>query len=150
MIFFNTVFLDDQVLPSVTHITSLLKCKQLNSSLTNNRKTSKIIESTVDNNNTALEVIKTLIDEKQINFVIEHFSQPSFSKKSNKFKIGFVANLLSNDPENNNQPYKILYNSKKDSIKINDYIFKLSHVKPTTNYSNYVQKRHFNTRTGRR
>lgn len=105
----------------------------------------------------ASAVIATLIDEKQFNFVIEKFFRPSFNAKSNRFKIDFIANLLSsssNDSQNAfKQPYRIVYNSKKDTLRINNHRFKLFASQTADILNNVVclndqqQRRNFNTKT---
>ncbi|KAH7640833.1 ATP-dependent zinc metalloprotease yme1l1 [Dermatophagoides farinae] len=184
---FNVAFpsltnLNSQVLPSITHISSLLKCKiqsspplgaqkQKNIAITtNSNKLSTSCESILVTNDKptsttttttrASDVIAKIIDEKQIDFVIEKFFQPSINAKSNRVKIDFIANLLSSSSSNDShnglehlllQPYRIVYNSKKDTLRINNHRFKLF-ASQTVDILNNVdckqqQRRYFNTKT---
>ncbi|XP_075676764.1 ATP-dependent zinc metalloprotease YME1L isoform X2 [Dermatophagoides pteronyssinus] len=176
MSFINLAFpsltnLNTQVLPSISHISSVLKCKTYTSPLGTGKQKNVVINSdklpvssesfSVANDklstSSASAVIATLIDEKQFNFVIEKFFRPSFNAKSNRFKIDFIANLLSsssNDSQNAfKQPYRIVYNSKKDTLRINNHRFKLFASQTADILNNVVclndqqQRRNFNTKT---
>nr|XP_027205921.1 ATP-dependent zinc metalloprotease YME1 homolog [Dermatophagoides pteronyssinus] len=176
MSFINLAFpsltnLNSQVLPSISHISSVLKCKTYTSPLGTGKQKNVVINSdklpvssesfSVANDklstSSASAVIATLIDEKQFNFVIEKFFRPSFNAKSNRFKIDFIANLLSsssNDSQNAfKQPYRIVYNSKKDTLRINNHRFKLFASQTADILNNVVclndqqQRRNFNTKT---
>lgn len=91
------------------------------------------------------EIIKKIIDAKQIDFVIEKIFKPSFNEKSNKFKIEFLANLIVDDKKK--ETFNILYNAKNDTIRLNNFQFKLMNNEKSK-WKNFVPKRDLSTRTG--
>lgn len=132
-------------MPSISHLPSFLTSKKYLSHNNSNKKSN--IKNEIDSGNltNAYEVIKKIIDEKQIDFIIEKIFKPSFCEKSNKFKIELFANLLVD--EKKKQTFNILYNSKKDTIRLNNFQFKLMNNEKST-LKNFVPKRELSTRTG--
>ncbi|OTF84013.1 hypothetical protein BLA29_004798, partial [Euroglyphus maynei] len=152
--------LNSQVLPSISHISSVLKCKKplgttKQKNITINSNESISFANDKQSTTRASDVIATILDEKQFDFVIKKFFQQSFNAKSNRFKIDFIANLLSspspssssysNDFQNSFQPYRIVYNSKNDTLRINNYRFKISQT--VNSFNDQQQRRYFNTKT---
>ncbi len=111
-----------QVLPSITHISSLLKFKSVS-----DYKSSRVPISSShlreSNNNSSLaravESISSLFNSEQSQIIIEKLFNSSLNAKSGKVKTEIVAKILSANDSPSILPIKILYNAKKDTLRLN-------------------------------
>lgn len=137
-----------QVLPSITHISSLLKFKSVSDYKSSRVPISSSHLRESNNNNSSLaravESISSLFNSEQSQIIIEKLFNSSLNAKSGKVKTEIVAKILSANDSPSILPIKILYNAKKDTLRLNDYNFRLSNVGNSS--FNNVPRRHFNSR----
>lgn len=112
-----------QVLPSITHISSLLKFKSVS-----DYKSSRVpisfshLKESNSNNSSlarAVESISSLFNSEQSQIIIEKLFNSLLNAKSGKVKTEIVAKILSTNDSQSILPIKILYNAKKETLRLN-------------------------------
>ncbi|KAI2809749.1 ATP-dependent zinc metalloprotease yme1l1 [Blomia tropicalis] len=131
-----------QLLPSLTHISSVLKFK----AYSEKNKISTLPNDLNESISNASKSLSYIFDKKQSHFIVDKLFNNSSLTKSGKLRAEFLAKIISikNETQQSTIPIKLSYNSRKDTLRINDYTFKL--LNSNTNY-NLISRRHFNSKT---
>lgn len=131
-----------QLLPSLTHISSVLKFK----TYSEKNKISTLPNDLNESISNASKSLSYIFDKKQSHIIVDKLFNNSSLTKSGKLRAEFLAKIISinNETQQSTIPIKLSYNSRKDTLRINDYTFKL--LNSNTNY-NLVSRRHFNSKT---